>query len=45
MNAHTPTWTPTLGIGIPMVSQNFQKGISKIKTPWIKKFFILLECS
>jgi hypothetical protein len=41
MSPHTPKWTLTLGIEV----SNIQRIISRVKTHWIKDFFIPLEIS
>jgi hypothetical protein len=41
MNPHTPKGASTLGVWSP--GGLFQKVISKVKTQWIKEFFISFE--
>jgi len=43
MNPHTPKGASTLGVWSPDGLLNFQKGITRVKTQWIEKFFISLK--
>jgi len=43
MNLHTPKGASTLGVWSLGGFPNLQKMIARVKTKWIKKFFILLE--
>ncbi len=38
MSAHTPKWTPTLGIGVPMECQIFKEHFERSKLIGLKTF-------
>jgi hypothetical protein len=38
MNPHTPKWVPTLGVGVPMDSQNFKGQLQESKLIELKSY-------
>jgi hypothetical protein len=43
MNPHTPKWTPMYGSWNPYGVLNLQRGISRVKTHFIKYIFYIIE--